>query len=240
MYDTQTVLTSIDANVVPVLVLCALSLVGNYIYWIQNLLIGFKYKIHTMPIGCLFFFLSHDATYVAMYSKWFHEINHWFPKLFWFGLCLTVMMELAFFVMILKFARKEVMPEVSQRLFTLSMLGGLVAVFVAWMVVKITMDDELFLIIFGVTIFWCSPFTFAMMASRKSALGQPVSAWVGYLIMPLTYWPALAMLDPFFRSPLWVGFGCLIVLFGLINICYIVKLKEQTQRHRQSIANGVV
>lgn len=227
MYDPNAVLEAVDANVVPVLSLCAFALIGNYIYWIQSLRAGFKHQVHTMPIGCLLFFLPHDATFVAYFGKWFVEYDHWFLKLWWCGLCVTVVMELVFLYLILKYARRSLMPQVSNGLFAAIILGGLAAVTVAWLVMKSTMNDEFFLIIFGITIFWCAPFTFGMMTLRRSAIGQPVSAWVGFLLMPLAYWPALTLLDDYFRSALWLMLGVVSVAFGLVNILYIRYLNRQ-------------
>jgi len=230
MYDPQAVLNAVDNNLVPVISLCSIALIGNYIYWIQNLRVGFKHGVHTMPIGCLFFFLPHDVTYLLYFHKWFYEYTHWFPKLWWIGLCATVVMELIFLYMILMFARKELMPEISQKTFVIIVLSGLLTVTVAWLVIKSVMNDDLFLIIFGITIFWCGPFTFAMMTLRKSSIGQPMSAWLGYLLMPLCYWPALTMLDPYFISPLWLMLGVLTVGFGIANLCYIRVLEQRNTR----------
>ena len=36
------------------MLLCAVALTGNYIYWIGNLREGFRHGVHTMPIGCLY------------------------------------------------------------------------------------------------------------------------------------------------------------------------------------------
>lgn len=227
MYDADVLLAAVDANAVPVLSLCAVALVGNYIYWIQSLRAGWKHRVHTMPIGCVLFFLPHDATFVAYYGKWFVEYDHWFLKLWWCGLCVTVLMELAFLYLILKFARRALMPNVTDALFTAMILGGLAAVTVAWLVVKSSMNDEFFLIIFGITIFWCAPFTFGMMAVRNSAVGQLPSAWAGFLLMPLAYWPALFLLDEYFRSPLWLLLGAVTVAFGCVNIFYIGQLNRQ-------------
>ena len=224
MYDPNSVLQAVDENLVPVMSLCGIALVGNYIYWIENLRTGFKNGVHSMPIGCLFFFLPHDVTFLAYFHKWFYEYGHWFPKLWWAGLCVTVLMEFIFLYMILRYARKEIMPEISQLVFSVTILGGLAAVGVAWLVVKSAMNDEFFLIIFGITIFWCGPFTFAMMTLRKSAVGQPISAWLGYTLMPICYWSALTLLDPYFRSPLWVSLGIVAFSFGAVNLLYIRRL----------------
>jgi hypothetical protein len=226
MYETRAVLQTVDQHALPIMALCMLALVGNYIYWIENLRLGFRHKIYSMPVGCLLFFLPHDATFVALYWHWFHDINHWFPKLWWAGLCVTVCMELVFLTMLLKYGRKELAPRASQSLFSGIILLGLILCSIAWLVVKSTMDDELFLVIFGVTLFWCAPFNFGLMALRQSAVGQSQLAWLGFLMMPIFYYPATMMLSPGFHSPLWIAFGVATVVGGLVNLAYIRSLQH--------------
>lgn len=225
MYQTQAVLQAVDQHTLPILELCALALIGNYILWIENLRLGFRHKTYSMPVGCLLFFLPHDATFVAMYSHWFHDIGHWFPKLWWFGLCITVCMELAFLVMLLKYGRKELAPRASQAMFTGFVLLGLACCSIAWLVVKSVMDDELFLIIFGVTVFWCTPFNIALMARRQSAVGQSQLAWLGFLMMPIFYWPATMLISPGFCNPLWIALGLATVVGGIVNLAYVRSFK---------------
>jgi hypothetical protein len=221
LYQTNAVLLAVDQHTLPVLALCALALIGNYIFWIENLRLGFSAKTYSMPLGCLLFFLPHDATFVALYPHWFHDIHHWFPELWWCGLCVTVCMELAFLAMLLKYGRAELAPNASQGMFTAIILLGLALCTIAWLMVKSIMDDDLFLVIFGVTIFWCAPFNFALMARRQSAAGQSQLAWTGFLMMPLAYWPATLFLAPGFHSPLWLALGAATVTGGLANLAYI-------------------
>jgi hypothetical protein len=227
MYQTAAVLQAVDAHTVIVLALCGISLVGNYVYWIENLRLGFRDKRYSMPVGSLFFFLPHDGTYVAMYPHWFHHIHHWFPELWWCGLCVTVCMELAFLTMLLMFGRKELAPAASQGQFTALILFGLVLCCIAWLVVKSTMQDELFLTIFGVTIFWCAPFTFALMARRGDPVGQSTLSWCGYILMTAAYWPATWILAPGFHSVLWNALGVACLAGGVANLWLIRKLNAR-------------
>jgi hypothetical protein len=228
-YNTDLVLHEVDNQAVVILLLCALALIGNYIMWIENLRHGFRGKIYTMPVPCVLFFLSHDATFVASYHVWFSDIDHWFPRLWWFGLILTVIMELAFLVMFLKFGRKELAPQLTRAAFVAATFFGLVITTIAWLVIKSVMDDQLYLIVFGFTVFWCSPWYFALTWRRKSAAGQTVTAWLGYLMMPIFYWPATMILSDTFRSPLWIALGIATAIGGLINLSYVHHLKAAAQ-----------
>jgi hypothetical protein len=229
-YDPHAVLAQTDAHTAIVLALCALALIGNYIMWIENLRLGSRARLYPMPAVCILFFLSHDLTFVASYHTWFHEFDHWFPKLWWYGLILTCLMELAFLGLWLKFARTEVAPQLSRCTFTLATLAALAATTIAWLVIKSTMNDPLYLIIFGFTVFFCGPWYLALMWRRQSDAGQSIVGWLGYLMMPIFYWPATAILSPTFRSPLWIAFGVITALFGLANIGCIHYLRANQYR----------
>jgi len=228
LYQTSAVLQAVDRHALLVLSLSGVALIGNYIYWIENLRLGFRDRTYSMPVGSLLFFLPHDATFVAMYGHWFHDIDHWFPKLWWCGLCVTVGMELTFLVMLLKYGRRELAPKISQDLFTAIILFGFALVTIGWLMVKSVMQDELFLIIFGITILWCAPFNFALMAQRGSSVGQSTLAWIGYLLMPLFYWPATWLLAPCFREPLWNAVGAAAIAGGVANLVFIQFLPTPT------------
>lgn len=221
MYDPAGVLAAVDRQAPLVLGLCALSLAGNLILWGINLGIGFRERLYTMPLPCVTFFLVHDATFVLFYPKWFHEYGHWFVELWWAGLCVTVALELAFLWLLLRYGRRELLPEVSQPTYVGLVLGALLLTACAWAALKSAMQDDLFLVIFGITIFWCGAFNLALMARRRSAAGQTIPAWCGYLMMPAFYWPATFLLDPWFRSPAWMALGAATIVLGIANLVAI-------------------
>jgi hypothetical protein len=59
------------------------------------------------------------------------------------------------------------------------------------------------------------------MARRQSAVGQSQRAWIGFLMMPLAYWPATLFLAPGFHTPLWLALGAATVTGGFANLTYI-------------------
>lgn len=227
-YDTTAVLAQVDRHPLLVLGLCGLALIGNYVFWIETLRLGWRHRVYAMPAPCIFFFLSHDLTFVAGYHLWFGRFHHWFPQLWWYGLIITCMMELAFLGMWLTLARLEVAPQLGPRAFTLVTLAGLVATAIAWLVVKSVLDDQLYLTIFGFTVFFCGPCYLALTWRRQRVVDQSTTAWLGYLMMPIFYWPATAILAPTFRGGLWIALGVATVAFGLVNLLLVRKLRTST------------
>jgi hypothetical protein len=237
MYQTQALLAVVDQHTALVLSICGISLIGNYIYWIENLRLGFRDKRYSMPLGTLYLALPHDATFVLMYGHWFHGIHHWFPELWWGGLCVTVTMELTFLLMLLRYGRQELAPWATQGQFTGIILFGLALSAIAWLAVKSVMQDELFLVAFGFTIFWCVPFNFALMAARRSAVGQSTLAWCGFLLMPLAYWPATWILAPGFHCLAWNALGGACVAGGIANLLFVRALEKRQAQTNTALAS---
>jgi hypothetical protein len=219
MYEPAATLAAIDANPVPVLLLCAVALAGNALYYFECMRLGFSQQTYGMPIAGLFFFIPHDMTYVLLWQKWFVEYDHWFLKLFWVGLVVTSLAAWVFLWQAVRYGHRELMPQWSRAAFTLLVLAGLLACSAAWWAVKNVLDDELFLFAFGFTAFWCAPFGTALMLRRRSRLGNSQRMWAGYTAIPLYYWPATMLYLPDgFRSPAWVALGAVAVLWGLANV----------------------
>jgi hypothetical protein len=220
-YQTQAVLHQVDHHTAVILILCAAALIGNYLFWIENLIAGFRRRTYTMPVPCILFFVCHDLTFVADYDRWFHQIDHWFVKLWWFGLIATSLMELAFLAQFLMYGRRELAPELSPRAFTIATLLAVAGTLIPWLVIHHAMRDPMFLTVFGFTVFWCAPFYLALQWRRRAHIGQSIRGWLAFLLMPLCYWPATWILSPGFHTVLWNALGVTIVIGALANIACI-------------------
>jgi uncharacterized RDD family membrane protein YckC len=229
-YRIHQILHNVDTHTIPILLLCALALIGNYVFWLENLIVGFRRRTFTMPVPCILFFVCHDLTYVANFHRWFVTIGHWFPELWWFGLVLTSLMELAFLYQFLLYGRRELAPGLSQRAFVAATFAALAGTCVPWLVIKHAMNDPMFLTIFGFTVFWCTPFYLALQWRRQDPVGQSVKGWLAFLLMPLCYWPATWILTPGFHTALWDALGLTIVLGALANLACVPYLTGQRQQ----------
>ncbi len=234
LYDVSGTLANIDADVPRLLLLGACSLIANFIYFGSGIRNGFRLKTYTMPVACTLLFIPHDLMYLMMYDKWFNQYDHWFMQLFFVGLIITNIMEFIFFYQVLRWGRKEIMPQVSQRTFVAIMLIALAGTSVSWYSVKMMLADELWFFSFGWTVWFCLPFTIPMMLKRKSTVGQSTLMWSAYIVMALCWWSAVWPLDPFFRSPGWVALGAITVIWAVFVMVFIKRFQVTAQTSDQS------
>ena len=228
VYDVQTTLSNIDLFKVRVLIFGGLALIFNFVYFGAAIREGFKHKVYSIPVAGTLLFIPHDLLYLLMYPKWFGEYHHWFPRLFWFGLIITNVMEMVFLYQTLKWGRKELLPKVSQSVYVLIMLAALAGTFIVWLGVKKVLADELWLFTFGWTVWFCVPFVIPLMLRRQSTAGQSRLMWLSYIGMAIAFWIAVWPLDPFFRSAEWLGLGGVIVCWALATL-FVMKILPAAQ-----------
>jgi hypothetical protein len=224
IYDVKSTLSAIDANLIWLLVFGGGSLIFNFLFFGAAIANGFKDKAVSMPIGSTLIFFAHDLLYLLMFDKWFGVYQHWFPMLFWVGLVITLCMECVFLYITIKFGRTEHAPQLTQNQYRNLVLAAVVGVFIAWLPLKYALADELWLFTFGWTVWFCTPFVIPMMLRRNSTAGQSLLMWYSYMGMAICYWMAMWPLDPFFRSPLWLGLLPVILLSAAAIIFTIKKL----------------
>lgn len=171
MYDPRLVLASIDEHKLNILALCGFAMICNYIYFISAVRQGFRDRTFPMPIFCTLFWLVGDSSMVLSYDVCFHVYNHWYLKLFWGALCFTVMFELLFLYMILKFGRAEMTPSWSQAQFASAIGAALIVAIVVWSFVKPQLNDPLFITYFDLANMAGPPFYAASLIRRGSTKG---------------------------------------------------------------------
>ena len=221
MYDPIATLAGIDQHWMTVIALCFVALIFNYAYFGEAIRLGFKHKTYSVPAAVTLVFLPHDISYLIQFNKWFIEYDHWFCKLWWVGLVFTAAIECVFFYQLLKYGRKEILPQVSQQTYVLLMFLVLASAVIAWAAIKQSINDDLYLFSFGWTLFWGAPLNISMMIRRHSTRGQSSWLWISYILMAIFYWAAVSFIDPYFRSPLWLGLLVLSVGWAVANLICI-------------------
>jgi len=203
MYVTAEVLANLDRNMWPVLALCGFAMVCNYAWFFAAVRQGFRDQVVPVPTFCVLFWLAGDGSMVLRYDLWFNVIDHWYVKLFWLALVFTVLTELVFLYMILRFGRKEMAPTLGQRQFTAALLLGMLVMAVAWETVKRLIGDELYIDYFHLANLAGPAFAAAMLLRRGNRAGTTPFIWYAYTAMVASWFTACALWygAPFATAP---------------------------------------
>lgn len=206
MYDPYEVLASLDRNMWPVLGLCGFAMLCNYTWFFAAVRQGFRDQVVPVPLFCTFFWLAGDASMVMRFDLWFNVIGHWYVKLFWLALVFTVICELIFVWMTLRFGRKEFAPGLSQGQFTLLVLLGIAAMWIAWELVKGLIGDPLYINYFHLANLAGPPLAAAQLFRRGNRAGTSPLIWGAYTLMVASWFTACALWygGPF-ASPGYIG-----------------------------------
>jgi len=193
VYEIQPVLAALDANRWRVIGLCGLAMACNYTWFFAAVRQGLRDRVVPIPVFCTLFWLVGDASMVLRYELWFHEIDHWYVKLFWLALVLTVICELVFLRLTLRFGRKEYAPTLSQAQFTVLVLAGVVTMGIAWEAIKRWIGDPLYVNYFHLANVAGPAFAAPMVLRRGTRAGTSPLIWGAYTAMVASWFTATAL-----------------------------------------------
>jgi hypothetical protein len=187
MYDPHAVLAAIDANRALVLALCGLAMVCNYTWFVAAVRQGLADRVVPLPVFCTVFWLVGDASMVCRYDLWFHVIDHWYVKLFWLALVFTVLCELVFLWLTLRFGRRELAPTLTQPQFTALVLVGVVMMAVGWETLKAWIGDVLYVNYFHLANLAGPALAAPLFLRRATRAGTTPFIWATYTAM-VAFW----------------------------------------------------
>jgi hypothetical protein len=235
MYDPNALLAQIDDNKWPILIICAFAMLANYVLFIESFRQSRAQKLVTMPVFCTVFWLSHDLSYVLRFDTWFNGYDHWYTKLFWLALCLTVAWELVFVRQIIRYGREEFAPFLSQRQFVLAIVGLELVGFATWVIVKAALDDPLYVWTFGLALIAYPIFGLATMFRRRSTRGFTPLQPAALTVMCATWFIAtIGWFGDDFRSFEWILLA--VVSTGLTAVMTLVAVREGSLTRRRAVA----
>jgi hypothetical protein len=223
MYNGTAVLAAIDRNTVAVLLLCAIALGGTYLWFVEAIRACRRDRAYAFPFVCTLFWFAHDTSFVARFHTWFEVYDHWYVKFFWAGLVITACMEMVYIRQTIRFGRREMCPNLSQRAFTWVIIAAAASAVLIWAAVKQAigegqvLGDDLYMASFGFTVAVYPPFAIGMMLRRGSAAGQTVLMWVGFWGVAIGYFAASFYFGPEFRSWQWITLAVFSVIGGFVG-----------------------
>jgi len=193
VYDPYPVLASIDDHRWGILALCGLAMLCNYVWFIAAVRQGFRDRVYPIPVFCTYFWLAGDASMVLRYDLWFNVYDHWYLKLFWLALVFTVLCELIFLYMTLRFGREELLPSWSPMQFRALVVAGFIAAAVTWSFVKSQLHDDLYVSYFHLANMAGPLFAAALLIRRRSRAGTTPLIWGAYTVMVASWFLACAL-----------------------------------------------
>ncbi len=213
MYDPNEVLRLVDDNVALVLAFGGLSFGALGVYYYEMATLGFRHRVAPLTLVAVTTFFPHDANFVLNFEDWFSTYDHWLLKGFWAALVVTSLLELVFVAAIVRHGREEMAPGLSQRGFELYCAGAMVAGICLWAVLKVNIDDPLYLTTFMLTITWCLPSMTVLHLRRDERRGFSTRQLVAYLLMALGY-VLLTVVVFEFRDVWWLVVCALTLVWG--------------------------
>jgi len=193
MYEIAPVLAALDAHRWQVILLCGVAMACNYTWFIAAVRRGLRDQTVPIPVFCTLFWLAGDASMVVRWERWFHEIDHWYVKLFWAALVLTVMCELVFLRLTLRFGRKELAPTLSQPQFTALLFAGLATMGLAFELIHGWIGDPLYINYFHLANLVGPAFAAPMVLRRGTRAGTSPLIWGAYTAMVAAWFTATAL-----------------------------------------------
>ncbi|MCA9709473.1 MAG: hypothetical protein KDK70_26770 [Myxococcales bacterium] len=227
MYSTAQIISAFDDSTGLVLAAGAAVFAGAYIQYIEGIRLGFRHKTHAIPVIANMYFFAHDLVFIGLFGRWFFEIGHWSYMMFWGALVVFSGLEVVVHYQTLRFSHRELMPWASRRGFIAGYVALQLAVLGVFLLLFLVLDDELFLIHFGITEVLSNVFNIPLLMSRGNRKGQSLTLALGLLLGSNVgfFFLFLPALSPAFTVP-WVRtVGVLVTAANLVYIGLLLRAR---------------
>ncbi len=216
MYEPSTVLGAIDAHTWPIMIGFTLAMVLQNVAMATAVVMTRRECWISIPLPCTFLWLAHDLGVVVRFDTWFHTYDHWFLKLFWFGLVTAFLLELIFLAQAIRVGRKEYLPGGTQAQWSALVLGGAVLFVLAWEYQKTIWDDPLYQALAATTLYVLPLAVVPLVLRRRSAISQSPVIYGSFAAMVPLWWGVTAgAYGEAFRTWQYLGSG--VVAFALLT-----------------------
>jgi hypothetical protein len=228
MYDPVSVLQSLDQHQWQVIALCGAAMVFNYVWFVLAAVKGFHEKVYPIPVFSTLFWLCGDGTGVLSYDLYFNVYNHWYLKLFWLALLVTVSFEVLFIWMTFKYGRKELSLSSVPAVFPVTLVIGALVFIVSWVYLHPILDDDLNITYFNLANM-AGPIAYAgLLTRRRSAVGTSSTIWAFYTLMLISWYSAQASyFGAEFRTPGMLAFFAVNIGCSALLAAYLRAMEKQ-------------
>lgn len=214
MYPIQEILDSIDSN--PLVLLSAAPVfAAGFILYIEGIRVASRDKVEGVPWPVNMYNTAHDLAFLALYSRWFDELDHWAFKAFWIAFVFYAALELVAHYQTIKY---HIWTKTSwnRSLVLMLYVVAQALVFMAFRSIHQASADYLFLNAFATTWLPVSLLNIAMLRRRGNRRGQSlflaVSVMIGSSMFYLVFMPVLS---PHFDNVPMLVAGIFVALMGI-------------------------
>lgn len=206
-YSAAEVIYNMNHALGPILFAGAFIFVGYYIVYLEGIRLGFRDKTHAIPVPANMYFFAHDVIFLALFSRWFFEVDHWLYKAFWIGVVVFTIFESIVHYQTLKYSQSELFPQLGRRQYWLVYAALQLFIGVLFLLFYSMIDDYFFLISFSSTIVVSVIFMLPMLYRRNSGRGQSRFLALGLIISGLGFFFLFlpAMSSSFWSAPYWLA-----------------------------------
>jgi hypothetical protein len=224
MYEAQELLGKIDDHTAPILIGFTVAMIFQTVWMVDAIRVTKREGVYSIPLFCTFFWFAHDLGCAVRFDDWFNTYDHWFMKCFWVGLVSAVILELVFFAQILRYARAEVAPQLSQAQFTALIAAGAVGAVVVWEYTRSIVDDPLYFSGTAPTMFLYLFFSAGLYLRRGGPAGQSALMWIGFIGIA-TSWHITAAIwfTDAFHSWQYISMGVIDLVGGLLMLRLVTR-----------------
>lgn len=234
-YDPHAVLNTLDQHVILVNALLLICFAGFLTTYVCAFKVAARHKTYPIPFAAAGFYAVHDAYFASEWDKWFNVYSHWWLELWAVSNFFCAILELLLAYQVFKYGREELAPRLTQRQFGLSLIACLIGITVVWVMTKQILNDDLCLIAFAFTTFWPQVWGTQLLLKRQSMRGQTRTMFWGMLASPVGMFSAWYFLDPYFRSPVWLCFAAVTILWAIFNLWLSSRFPKYAPESRNEI-----
>jgi hypothetical protein len=224
MYEPDQIIRYLEAPSAVFYVTASLLFFAFYCYYIESIRVGFRTSLFAIPLGANTFNFSHDIIFVSRYDHWFHHVNNWVFKAFWFALIGFLILESIVHIQTLRHGRSVLCPKLSQRQF----VAAYVLVQISAVVLFLFLDslisyDILWMIKFTLAASLNALFVLPFNMSRDCVTSSRLQAGTLLLAVSVLFFGFLPHLSPYFSNIHYQMAGAVVVLVSAVNFFYAVR-----------------
>lgn len=232
-YSTNEVLANIQNSIGSILLGGVVIFVGYYLFYGEAIRLGFRDKTHAVPVFANMYFFAHDIIFIALFQRWFYEVDNWLYRVFWFGLVVFTALEVIVHYQTIQYSQQDLLPGLDRRQYLLAYSGMQLAIGILFWFIYTQIADYLFLISFASTVIVSVAFMLPLLHARSNQKGQSRLLAASLIISPVGFFFLfLPSMSGYFASSPYYIMGIVTVLIAVIYMWCLPRYPAYTPTRR--------